>query len=171
VKGWSRREILAYLDRVEPVLDRLDHFELLDVSADSSADQLQESFHNIAGGIHPDRLRKSLTVSQKERLTIVYARIAAAYRILKDPEKRDKYLRDELRKRADSPDTKEQALDPGSQLALLSPTAQRHYRRAMAALRIGDRTSALLNLKMALAKHPQSSILKEALQRAAARKR
>lgn len=173
MKAWSHRDIMAYLDRVEPVLDKLDHFELLDVPSDATEDQIQDAFHHIAGGIHPDRLRKSLTETQKERLTIVYARIASAYRILRDPEQRDKYLREELRKRNESngEGAQEEELTTKDQLTLLSPKAQRAYRRAMAALRTGDRTSALLHLKMALAKHPQSTLLREAFARAAGKQR
>jgi len=172
MKAWDRRDILAYLDRVEPVLGKLDHFELLDVRSDASEEQIQDAFHHIAGGIHPDRLSTSLTPIQKERLTIVYARIAAAYRILREPVEREKYLREELRKRKGAPaGAREESLDPAVQVALLSPKAQRLYRRADAALRTGDRTSAVLNLRMALAKHPQSTLLKEALARAMEKKR
>jgi hypothetical protein len=49
---------------------------------------------------------------------------------------------------------------------MLSPRAQTLYRRAQTALRTGDRSSAVLNLRMALSIHPQSTLLKAALARA-----
>jgi curved DNA-binding protein CbpA len=163
VRAWKKHEVLAYLERIEPVLDKLDYFELLDVRADADADQITEAFHAVAGGIHPDRLRKSLSAEQKERLTIVYARIAEAYRVLRDPGLRDAYVRDQARVR---PDVAGEVLDLSTQLAQLSPKAQTLYRKAQAALRTGDRTSAVLNLRMALSRHPQSSLLRDALARA-----
>lgn len=162
MRTWDNRQLLAYLDRVEPVLDCLDHFELLDVDADADAAAIQAAFHAVAATLHPDRHR-DLSVRDRERLTIVYARIAEAYRVLRDPATRDQYLREEARKRqaaADRPRRDTEGLE------LLSPMAQKHYRRARAALATGDRASAILNLRMALSHNPQSSLLRDALREA-----
>lgn len=166
MKTWSTRELLAYLDRVVPVLDDLDHFELLDVDADSDGAAIQAVFHTMAAALHPDRHRRELSTADRERLTLVYARIAEAYRVLRDPAEREAYLRDAARADAEVDANGSPEPDEDSQLALLSPKAQRLYRRAEAALRTGDRASALLNLRMALARHPQSVTLREALRRA-----
>lgn len=161
--AWSRRDVLAYLERVERASGELDHFELLDVSADAGDAEIQAAFHRIAGGIHPDRHRRHLSPPQRERLTVVYARIAEAYRVLRDPEARRAYLE----RMARAPRKARARRDTGADaVAVLSPKAQRFYRRAMAALRTGDRTSALLNLKMALRLHPSSELLREALRAA-----
>jgi curved DNA-binding protein CbpA len=159
-RAWTRREVLAFLDRIEPVLDKLNHFELLDVGADASGEAIQAAFHRVASGIHPDQLRRDLTGAQRERLTIVYARVAGAYRVLRDPDQRARYVREEVAREEAAGD---EGLDEQDALALLSPKAQRHYRRARTALTTGDRASALLNLKMALALHPKSSVLLAAL--------
>lgn len=166
MKAWKKHEVLAYLERIEPMLARLDHFELLDLPAEANADQITEAFHSVAGGIHPDRLRKSLNPEQKERLTIVYARIAEAYRVLRDPALREQYVREQRQARTTGAGGDEP--DPAAQMAQLSPKALTLYRRAEAALRTGDRSSAVLNLRMALSKHPQSTLLREALARAQA---
>lgn len=162
MKAWSRREVLAYLERVERASSDLDHFRLLDVSTRATGEQIQSAFHRVAGGIHPDRHRAQLSPEQRERLTVVYARIAEAYRVLRDPEARERYLR-QLTARGEAGEGAA-ALDP---VAILSPRAQRLYGRAMASLRTGDRTSAVLNLKMALRLHPTSEVLREALRVAA----
>lgn len=156
MKAWSVRDVLAYLHRVEKASGELDCFDLLDVSAGAGDAEIQAAFHRIAGGIHPDRHRDTLTPEQRERLTVVYARIAEAYRILRDPEARDQYLRTMARERTSAPGT----------ASMLSPKAQRLYQRAQASLRTGDRTSAVLNLKMALRLHPTSELLREALRSA-----
>jgi curved DNA-binding protein CbpA len=210
MRTWSRREVLAFLDRVEPVLGGMDHFELLDVEPDAGDPAIQRAFHGMAAALHPDRHRRELTAEQHERLTIVYARIAEAYRVLRDPALRDGYLREAARQIAERetgaapsgrtsdplvarnqpiapvgrtaagtrpaaastapPMGDDGGLDEAAQLARISPKAQSLYRRAQAALRTGDRTSALLNLRMALAAHPTSTLIKDALARLAGKK-
>ncbi len=165
MRPWSKRELLAYLDRIMPALEGLDHFELLDVPPDADDKTIQGAFHNMAGGLHPDRHRNVLSPSQHERLIVVYARIAEAYRVLRSPEHREKYLIDEAKRRKKTTTTVRAPQEIASALALLSPKAQQLYRRAIAAKRTGDTASAVLNLRMALAKHPQSGFLKEALKK------
>ena len=161
MKPWSRRDVLAYLERVENATAELDHFALLDVAPTATDADIQAAFHRVAGGIHPDRHRDVLTSEQRESLTIVYARIAEAYRVLRDPSLRASYMvklhRDEPA--ADASTTQKVA-------SMLSPKAERLYRRATTALRTGDKTSAILNLKMALRLHPTSDLLRDALSRA-----
>ncbi len=163
---WTVRELLTYLDRVEPALDRLSHFELLDIDADADGDAIQNGFHRLAARLHPDRYRAWLSGADLERLTTVYARLAEAYQVLRDDERRTSYLREAARAH---PEQTEGALDTESALSLLGPKARRLYRRAQAALRTGDIASAILNLRMALAREPGSALLREALAEAEAR--
>lgn len=166
MREWSNRELLTYLERVEPVLSELDHFELLDVAWDADAARVREAFHEMAAGLHPDRHRRSLTSEQYERLTIVYARIAEAYRVLRSDDHRKAYLEAQLRKAAPTSERSRAARPSVSpELSMLSPKAQQLYRRAQAALSTGDRASAALNLRMALRMHPHSDFLKQALQK------
>lgn len=160
MKAWSRREVLSYLERVESATTELDHFALLDVAPDATDDDIQDAFHRTAGGIHPDRHRSALTAEQRERLTVVYARIAEAYRVLRDQKLKDDYMRKLGRSRAaQAPPANTEA----AALSVLSPKAQRFYRRAKSARARGDRASTLLNLKMALRLHPKSAFLRETM--------
>jgi curved DNA-binding protein CbpA len=152
------RQLLAYLDRVEPVLQRLSFFELLDVPPGAGDDDIQRAYHKVAARMHPDHHRAELTPAQYERLNIVYGRITEAYRVLRNAAERDKYARELVRDGAAAA-----GADDATALKLLSPKAQALYRRAQAAVRTGDRTSAVLNLKMALRDSPQSALLKQAL--------
>ena len=156
----ATREVLAYLDKVEPVIDRLTYFELLDVAPNAAHDDIQRAYHQVAARMHPDRHRSELSPEQYERLNIVYGRITEAYRLLRNADERTKYTRELAATAQGQP---EQVGDEASALKLLSPKAQRLYRRAKAALRTGDTTSAMLNLKMALRANPNSALLKGAL--------
>lgn len=161
--AWTKRDVLAYLDRVEPVLGELDHFELLDVQADAGPLTIQEAFHHMASNLHPDLYRRMLRAEDHERLTIVYARIAEAYRVLRHAGYRRAYLKDAARKLDEQPAKPAASGGVDSAVARLSPKAQRLYRRAQAALRMKDFASAKLNLRMALALDPRSALLREAL--------
>lgn len=162
---WTVREVLAYLDRVEPALGRLDYYELLDVGAGAGPALIQESFHRLASRIHPDRYRTLISSADHDRLTTVYARISLAYTVLRDNEQRRRYLEEMARKR---PEAIAQAADPAAAARMLSPKAQRHYRRAQASLQRGDATGAVLELRMALAHERGSELLREALAEAEA---
>lgn len=163
--AWTKREVLAYLDRVEPVLTTLDHFELLDVHADAGPLTVQEAFHAMASNLHPDLYRRELEPANLERLTIVYARIAEAYRVLRHAGHRRTYLKDEARKMNDqrAATAEPTAASRSMAVARLSPKAQRLYRRAQTSMRMHDMVSAKLNLRMALAIDPKSALLREAL--------
>jgi curved DNA-binding protein CbpA len=153
------RHLLAYLDKVEPVLGKLTHFELLDLEPNAGEDAIQRAYHAVATRMHPDRHRSELSRQQYDRLNIVYGRITEAYRVLRDARERARYTK-ELASAASPADV---GADEATALKLLSPKAQRLYRRAQAALRTGDRASAVLNLKMALRNHPNSALLQQAL--------
>ena len=137
---------------------QLTFYELLDVQPDAADADIQGAYHKMAGRMHPDRHRTELNADQYERLNIVYGRITEAYRVLRNRAEREKYGR-ALAKRG----TDNLGGDERTASKLLTPKAQRLYRRAKAALRTGDRASALLNLKMALRDSPNSAMLKQAL--------
>jgi DnaJ-class molecular chaperone len=175
---YDTRDLLAYLDRVEPGLDRLSYFELLDIDGDAGDRAIQESFHRLAGRIHPDRYRQTLSARDLERLTTVYARIAHAYTELRDPARRKRYVADLAGGSGGRPAATGAAPaapaaggDTEAALAMLNPKAQRLYRRAEASLRSGDVASAVLNLRMALAIDRGSALLREALADAEARQK
>ena len=168
MRNWSKRELLAFLERAHKALDNADHFELLDVSPSDDSTTIQRAFHEMAAGLHPDRHRRELSDEQREQLIQVYARIAEAYRVLRNPDERAKYLQEAARKQKKREEAGDAPARKGAQstedaLALLSPKAQRLYRRAMASAQTGDTASAALNMRMALALHPQSGFLRAAL--------
>lgn len=164
-EGWSVRDLLAYLDRVEPALRRLNYYELLDVGPGAGPAMIQESFHRLASRIHPDRYRTLISPADQNRLTTVYARIALAYTVLRDDEQRRRYLEEMAR---DRPGVTEQPTDASNAVKMLGPKAQRLYRRAQASLRRGDAATAVLELRMALAHERGSELLLEALAEAEA---
>lgn len=150
-----------YVSKVMPSLDKMDHFELLDVAIDATPREVQKSFLLMATSLHPDRHRLHLEPEDLEKVTIVYARIAEAYRVLRNKKEKAQYLKTaaiNLDKNAEP-----EVLTETDSFNLLSPKAQRLFKRYKAALRRGDSTSAMLFLRGALSMHPQSQFLKEEL--------
>ena len=207
--SWNRAQLFAWLDRTEPLVDKLTPFELLEIPPTASGQHVQRAFHAIAATRHPDVWRNHLDAPERERLTHVYGRVAAAYATLRQDESRARVLRDVRERRASQPPEataatdREETTDPGLRQqrrarttvptdppsltpppmsveqpagapaaaprprpvtgTTLNARALGFYRRAEAALRVGDVAGALLNLRMALAAEPTSQFLKDAI--------
>ena len=153
---WSRAKLLAYIERVENHIEEMSLYELMDI--DPGQGDIQRAFHKVAHRLHPDLYRSALSKDEHRRLTSVYAKIANAYHVLRDAEKRTKYDK-ELRE-----DAAERVVTDKSAV-LLEPRAKAQLRRAQAAARRGDRASAILHLKMALSIAPDSALLRGLLQK------
>ncbi len=65
-----------------------DFYEILGVARDASQDDIRRSFRKLAMEHHPDRVTDP---ALKEQSEATFKRVAAAYEVLSDPEKRSKY--------------------------------------------------------------------------------
>jgi DnaJ-class molecular chaperone len=80
-------------DEIESKLhgfDALSFYELLEVPADASAEQISQAFPNLARRWHPDRLSPEHT-DLREVVTRVFARMTEASRVLGNPNSRKQY--------------------------------------------------------------------------------
>ncbi len=153
----SKEKLLAYLDRVERNLGKLHPFAMLDVPKTATPSEIRSAFQRLATRLHPDLYRNILSPSDVERTTRVYAKIANSYQQLKTPHTKQKLL-DSL---ASTETVSQNKLSKETtSLSLLSPKAQRAFRRAEAAMRRGETSSAMLHIRMALAESPESSFLR-----------
>jgi hypothetical protein len=100
---WNRAELIAWMDRIEPALDRLTPFELLEIPPTASGQHVQRAFHAIAATRHPDVWRNYLDAAERERLMHVYGRVAAAYATLRNEESRARVLREVRERRPSQP--------------------------------------------------------------------
>jgi curved DNA-binding protein CbpA len=187
---WSVKELVMWLQEVEPIADQRGKFDWLEIPPTASSTAIQDAYHKIARTRHPDLFRQ-LDPKLLDRLVRMYGRVTAAYADLKEPEKCAAYLR-ELRgpkpqtiqppmsapapvappvsppraretqppPPAAQPRTRTGPMDPA---AAMNPRALAFYRRAEGAQRTGDRAAALLQIKMAIAADPKSTFLRAAL--------
>ncbi|MEO7729458.1 MAG: hypothetical protein ABIY55_00690 [Kofleriaceae bacterium] len=172
----TRTDVLLWAQRVV-ARKAAAPYMILEIAAGAGVDVAQEAFHKIARLAHPDLHRTVLTADELELVTTAYARAAAAYQAI----------------RSQRPPTARAPLAPAQQPAGVAPTipipsspmsgkavpvqdappgnpaqamtskALLYYRKAELALRRGDLTGALLQLKMAIASDPQSQLLRSAL--------
>jgi len=70
-----------------------DPYEILGVPEDASAADIKKAYRKLALQNHPDRQTEE---AAREKATSIFAKIAAAYEILEDPEEREQY---DLRKK------------------------------------------------------------------------
>lgn len=199
--SWGTAELLHWLDEVEPRADQRSHFEWLEMTPTVSSTAIQNAYHAVARTRHPDLARKQLGPRDLDRLVRMFARVAAAYAALRNPEAATNYLRslrDSQRMTAvmmpsnmtpptglpARPSTvppfaaATPALAPAAAPApapapapagpvdpsrAMNARALAFYRRAEGALRTGDRTTALLQIRMAIAADPRSPLLRAAL--------
>ena len=73
-------------------IETADHYAILSVQRDVSADELQRAYHRMAKQLHPDRF-PSRDFSEEIRLKAqkAFTAVGEAYLVLKDPEARETY--------------------------------------------------------------------------------
>jgi hypothetical protein len=150
----ARADVLLWARRVIARQGAAPH-QILEIAPGSGPEAAQEAFHRIARMAHPDLHRRTLPPEELELVTTAYARAAAAYQELRG--QRSPTLPRPLRDDAPA------KTDDAGPAQRMSGKALIHYRKAELALRRGDLTGAVLQLKMAIASDPLSAFLRSAL--------
>jgi hypothetical protein len=172
-----RTDVLLWAQRV--VARKSAHaYQILEIAADAGVDAAQEAFHKIARLAHPDLHRTALSADELELVTTAYARAAAAYQELRGQRQsttRLRPIRDASNPAVVAPTevipisaTPNRAVSvpaeqPVNPAQAMTSRALVYYRKAELALRRGELTGAVLQLKMAIASDPQSQFLRCAL--------
>jgi len=162
-----RSDVLLWAQRVIARKQAPAH-ELLECEATADIESVQKAFHKLARMAHPDLHRNTLTADELELVTTAYSRAASAYAELRSQRMKTTRIRpikDVPARTAVSENGAPAAQPPAaaSASASMSSKALVYFRKAEAALRRGDLTQAVLQLKMAIAADPQSTFLRTAL--------
>jgi hypothetical protein len=168
----ARTDVLLWAQRVVARKSAAPYM-ILEIAATAGFDVAQEAFHKIARIAHPDLHRTTLTADELELVTTAYARAAAAYQAIRSQRVPSAHVPPEPRQPAaptfpipSSPISGKAVLQddaPINPAQAMGPKALLYYRKAELALRRGDLTGALLQLKMAIASDPHSRLLRSAL--------
>jgi curved DNA-binding protein CbpA len=82
-----QREIL----RLDQGLERMNHFEVLQLLPGASAAEIKEAYHTASLLYHPDRYFQKNVGSYKEKIERIFKRLTEANLVLTDPERRKAY--------------------------------------------------------------------------------
>jgi hypothetical protein len=169
-----RADVLLWAQRVIGRQGATPH-QILELAPGSGPEAAQEAFHRIARMAHPDLHRRTLPPEELELVTTAYARAAAAYQELRGPRTATSRIAAIRDAGQTVPTTTVIPTSPASNKAvgvpdepappsqMMSSRALIYYRKVELALRRGDLTGAVLQLKMAIASDPQSAFLRSAL--------
>jgi curved DNA-binding protein CbpA len=165
----------AETKNVARVLDRLDYYQVLGAPPDAPLEDLKRRYHQLQRNYHPDSFFNSPDRELREAVLRIAKRVAEAYVILRDPEKRalydqriqgpdrDKHLR--YTEESDQERRKAQLEAAGK-----TPQGQNLFRKAQESIAAGNLDAAARDLRTALIFEPDSELFKRTLDDLMARK-
>lgn len=166
----ARSDVLLWANRIVNKGTTAPH-QLLEIRDGAGLDEAQAAFHKVARMAHPDLHRSSLSPEELEMVTTAYARVAGAYQELRTQRMQTTKLpRSTLNPtsgpplRPSDPSTPAEGKPaPSGAAGAMTSKALVYYRKAELSLRRGDLKGAVLQLKMAIAADPLSTLLRNAL--------
>ena len=129
--------------RIQSLEDQ-DHYQTLGLQASAKEDQIRSSYYDLARRFHPDRFQRSGDLTMAKQAEKLFSFVTEAYRVLTDPDERDRYDR-YLRERDGE---KSSQVDNAHM-------ARQNHRRGMELLQSGQLQKALQFLENAVNLDPK----------------
>ncbi len=147
-------------------LDRLDYFQILGATHDLPHSELKARYHQLQKNYHPDSFFTSPDLELKEAVKRIAKRVAEAYVILRDPEKRKKYTRDitsseREKKLRYTEDSEREARKEKEEEIGKTAQGRNLWKKAMSSVKGGDLAGAIRDLKTALIFESQNDLFKD----------
>ncbi len=145
----------AETKHIASCLDQLDYYQVLGAATDAPAEELKVRYHQLQRNYHPDAFFTSPDPELRDAVRRIAKRVAEAYVILRDPEKRAKYTRDiaspeRVKKlRYNDESVREQRIEKEQELGK-TPQGRQLWKKAEESVRKGDVAAALRDLKTAM---------------------
>src|SRR5262249_55467958 len=159
-------EVRLLLDRLFDHIGTIDYYSLLGVARDADLETIRQAFYARADLMHPDRYYNLRDTDLREKLYVVYKRVAEAYRVLSASDVRREYdeqLRaGRVRYRRDT--LKDLPKEP--EMTIRNLRARKLYMDARTALAEGHVQAGRLALRMADALEPGNAAIRDALDEA-----
>ena len=137
-------------DFIERVSTAKDHYEVLDVPPAATAENIKDSYHQLARWFHPDRFHQSKK-DLRDRIDSAFARVAQAYETLGDDSRRADYDRKLAGKKSAS--DQKSTSEPAAKAA--KDRAETVFRQGMDALRRNQHDEAIRLLGEAASLEPR----------------
>ncbi|MBN8555224.1 MAG: DnaJ domain-containing protein [Deltaproteobacteria bacterium] len=147
----------------ESELEKLNHYEILEVYARATEKELKESYLKISKKFHPDRFFSKNLGAYKKKLDLIFSKIQKAYGVLKNPIERKAYDQ-RLSIQSPSPETpaakpKKKILDPEIQKI---GKAEHYYKAGLAQQKERNYLAAGNSFALAFQMNPSRDIYKKA---------
>jgi curved DNA-binding protein CbpA len=150
-------------------IDHLDYFQVLGATPDAPFEELKAKYHALQRNYHPDTFYLSPDQELRAAVTKITKRVAEAYVILRDPDKRAKYTRDiqgperDRKLRYSEESEREQRKEKEEELGK-TPQGRQLVQKALAQQKAGDLHNAARDLKTALLFEKGNESIKKRLQ-------
>lgn len=149
------------------LLEELDYYQLLEVPSDAPASVVKKSYYLATRRLHPDHNRH-LEGEERELLQRIARRVAEAYQVLRDAQRRNAY---DAQIAADAAATRIRLVEAqakAGQEALeahmgKTPNGRRFFNLSRSDIDRGDLAAAQRNLKMAMTFEPTNTAFKTKL--------
>jgi curved DNA-binding protein CbpA len=155
-------------------LDLLDYFQILGCAPETPLHEMKAQYHQLQKNYHPDAFFGSPDRELRTAVLKISKRVSEAYVILRDPQKRARYIKDisgpDREKKLRYTDESEQELrrerlhETGK-----TPQGQKLFKKASDAMKTGDWASAERDLRTALIFEPDSELFKSTLEQVRAK--
>jgi curved DNA-binding protein CbpA len=165
-------QFLMEVETLAVVLDQLDYFGVLKVPQTASPPEIKAAYYRESRAFHPDRFAALPDPMLREVIGRIYRRVNEAWTVLRDDQKRLKYLADvtgpqraaKLRfTEADEAQVKEEAKRKVEEQFGLTPNGRKFFQAAVAEIAAKRWERAESALKSALMYEPANAKFKEQL--------
>jgi DnaJ-class molecular chaperone len=151
-------------------IDGLDYFQILNLPNTASSTQIRASYYALARALHPDKFYHIDEEELKSSIHKIYKRVTEAYTILKDEQKRVRYLKDitgperqaKLRFTEQSESEQKEEQRQAAKVAK-TPKGEQMYNAAMLAQQNGRLDEAYKAMQSAVLLEPGNADLKRLL--------
>ncbi|MBI4814655.1 MAG: DnaJ domain-containing protein [Deltaproteobacteria bacterium] len=162
-------------------VDKLDYYELLGVSREASRAAIRDAYFALSLEFHPDRFFFVRSGDLKERIYLIYRRVAEAYAVLSDERKRPAYDavlstgelrlasrdRPSVAPRSEPPPPRRAHASGKPEIAAKSPEAKKLIDYGTHALAEDDRRAARLFFSLAAVYERQNKALERIIEQVA----
>ncbi len=149
-------------------LDRLDYFQVLGVKYDAPLSDLRARYHQLQRNYHPDAFFTSPDTDLRDAVMAIAKRLAEAWVILRDAEKRHKYTADvtgeerDKKLRYNDESAREQRIAKEQETGK-TPQVRQLWKKAQDSEAAGNLAAAARDLKTALIFERDNEMFKDKL--------
>jgi DnaJ-class molecular chaperone len=163
-------QFLIEVETLATVLDQLDYYGVLKLQPGAGAADVKAAYYRESRALHPDRFAAVESAELRDMIGRIYRRINEAYTVLRDDQKRTRYLADvtgpERARKLRFTEAEEAAVSAEQKKKLeeqlgQTPNGRRLYASAMLDVAAGRWEAAERALKSALMYEPANAKFKE----------